>query len=167
MNCFVSSSRGMLSRAVIRPISPSQGWEGFSLNLDLEAVADAAKIVRSIQDVINKSKVRKAEIAAIPHESPAISTNANMDRVVEHIRNDSEKVFSRPVFIALRDGHEPTALGIIRKVVPNVAKQMGIDLSAGDQERIAQIILERAHQIQQKGEWEGTLKWLAERKRAG
>src|SRR5437867_234770 len=99
----------MLSRAVIRPISPSRGWEGFSLNLDLDTLADAATILRYIEDVINRSKVGKAEIAAIAHQSAAASTNENVDRVVESIRNDSEKVFSRPVFIAIRDGHEHTA----------------------------------------------------------
>jgi hypothetical protein len=157
----------MLSKAVIRPISPSKGWEGFFLNLDLDTVADAATILRNIENVISKSKVGKAEIAAMPHDSPFISTNENIDRVVERIRNDSEKVFSRPVFIAIRDGHEPTALSIIRKVVPNVAKEIRVELSDEDLEKVAQIILERARGIQQKGEWEGTLKWLAERRRSG
>lgn len=157
----------MPSKAEIKPISPCPGWEHFSINLDLDTVADAPTLLRNIRNVINKSKVGRAEISLIPHPSPPMSGDENVNRVVECIRNDSEKVFSRQVFIAIRDGHEDIALNIIRKVVPDVAKQIRVELSSEDQEKVAQIILERARKIQQQGEWEGTLKWLVERKRGG
>ncbi len=147
----------MPSKAEIRPISPYPGWEGFSINLDLgipdlATVADAVSTLSNIKDVINKSKVGKAEISVI---------DESVYSVVECIRNDrkiSEKVFSRRVFIALIEGHENIALDIIRKVVPNAAQQINVELSTEDQERVAQIILGRARKIQQKANGKELLK---------
>ncbi len=90
-----------------------------------------------------------------------MSANENVIRVVECIRNDTkfgEKVFARPVYVAIRDGREDIALDTIRKVVPKPALQIRVELSAEDQENVAHIILGRARKVQRKGEWERTLK---------
>ncbi len=146
----------------IKPISPTNGYEGFSINLDLDTVADAPTTLSNIRDVINRSKVGKAEISVILHQTPTTMwSTENVIRVVDCIRNDtaiSEKAFARRVYVALKNGHGEVALDIIRSVVPTAAKQIRVDLSAEEQEQVAQIILERARSIQQEGEWERTLK---------
>ena len=70
----------------------------------------------------------------ISHQTPVIhrdiSANENVIRVIECIRNESkfsEKVFARPVYVAIRDGREYIALDTIRKVVPKAALQIMVE----------------------------------------